>query len=100
MHGVAHADSEGFFVGAFPASPSQPAIAEAIGAACAAVSQNGPNRPRSSTASIASAAMRIIPLIGRAWFIMLAIRLFEASRVFRRFLLVRGSQHDETTNKF
>lgn len=76
VHGVAHADSEGFFSAAFPASPSQPAIADAIGVACAAASQNGPNRPRSSTASIASAAIRIIPPIGRARFTMLAIRPF------------------------
>jgi hypothetical protein len=53
MHGVAHAGCGAFFSGAGCPLSSHPAIADAIGAACALASQIGPRRTSSITASTA-----------------------------------------------
>lgn len=58
MHGVAHAGCGAFFCGAGDPLSSHPAIAEAIGDACALASQIGPSRTSNIIASTARPAMR------------------------------------------
>lgn len=58
MHGVAHAGCGAFFCGASDPLSSHPAIAEAIGDACALASQIGPNRTSNIIASTVRPAMR------------------------------------------
>lgn len=65
MQGVAHAGCGAFFSGAGAPLSSQPAIADAIGAAWALASQIGPNRTSSIIASTAKTAVRMMLLRGR-----------------------------------
>ena len=58
MQGVAHAGCGAFFCGAGDPLSSHPAIAEAIGDACALASQIGPSRTSNIIASTARPAMR------------------------------------------
>ena len=76
IQGVAHAACAPFFSDAGIPLPSQPLIDDAIEAACAVASQNGPKRVSSSTANTAKATMRSRLAIGRKPFVTPAICIF------------------------